>query len=367
MLNSTTVEHREWYWAFQIHDEPLQQWVPVKFLLKMYNSSGSLVISSESSKLHLLMSCKQAEIMLRFLRFSSQSIHHLWNRLHDGRLLSSHGSGRSVTIWNTLTCRSWTFRLFLENFTLGVISFTINNDGEYPVQRNVDSLRFMIWQTLAGVLGVRSVRISNIIVNHDGKDLPVTFTLLDAPPRLGPVAAPLQELSLTAAITKLRTVIDSNMLTFQAKFNTTEVTLTARNSSLQIIYTSTDQSPNQCSNQTSTTTPSTATPSTTILSNATLSTIIPPNATLSTTILSNATLFTTIPSNATLFTTTPSVTECPSTITAPRTTVKQIIEITYKSSGPMITGLWIGFIILGLLVGMVGGFFVSKHFIPQSQ
>jgi hypothetical protein len=191
----------------------------------------------------------------------------------------------------------------------------------------------MIWQTLAQVLQVRPVRISNIIVNHDGKDLPVTFTLLDAPPRLGPVAVPLQELSLTAAIAKLRTVIDSNMLNLRAKFNTTEVTLTARNNSLQIIYTSNDQSGAQCANQTTTASPAT----------------------------------TTSPSTATnpSTTTSASATACPATATVPEPTIKQIIEITYNSSGPLITGFWIGFIILGLLVGLVGGFFVSKRFVPQ--
>ena len=105
------------------------------------------------------------------------------------------------------------------------------------------------------------------------------------------------------------------MLALEAKLNTTEVTLRARNNSLQVIYTSVDQSVDQCVNQTST-----------------------PN---------------------------PSTTECPSTTTVSGPTVVQIIEIGYKSSGPLITGLWIGFIFLGLLIGTVGGFFASKRFIQK--
>ena len=41
---------------------------------------------------------------------------------------------------------------------------------------------------------------------------------------------------------------------------------------------------------------------------------------------------------------------------------KRNIEIINKSSGPLITGIWIGFIILGLLIGIFGGFVVLKRF-----
>ena len=61
--NSTTFEHREWYWAFRINDEPLQQWIPMKFFVTLYNSLGAVLISSESSKLHLLMSWTVTEAL----------------------------------------------------------------------------------------------------------------------------------------------------------------------------------------------------------------------------------------------------------------------------------------------------------------
>lgn len=37
MNNQTNItEHREWYWATTINDEPLAQWIPIKFVLKQY-------------------------------------------------------------------------------------------------------------------------------------------------------------------------------------------------------------------------------------------------------------------------------------------------------------------------------------------
>jgi hypothetical protein len=180
------------------------------------------------------------------------------------------------------------------------------------VQKNIDYLRNTILQTLTFTLLLRPIRISNIIVDRDEKDLLVTFTLLDKPPRLGPVEVPLQEQSLTIAVERLRTVIDADGLTFRAKYDNKEVILRTRTKSLQVIYTSFDQNSNQCVNQTVARSQSSA--------------------------------------------------ECPDTTTKENQNVNQIIDIEYKNSGPLITGFWIGFLILGLFVGVVGGFFAWKRF-----
>lgn len=42
-------EHREWYWANSVNDQPLVQWLPMKFVLKQY-MSGVLLNTVEISK-----------------------------------------------------------------------------------------------------------------------------------------------------------------------------------------------------------------------------------------------------------------------------------------------------------------------------
>jgi hypothetical protein len=123
---------------------------------------------------------------------------------------------------------------------------------------------------------VRPTRISHLIVDQDGSDIIITFTLLDTPPRTGPVESPLMESSLDKLIERLSSVIDANGLAFRAKSGTKTVVLRARAGSLNIDH--------------------------------------------------------------------------------------QSSKTVYNSSGPRITGLWIGLIFVGLLVGVVGGFFVLKHF-----
>jgi hypothetical protein len=48
-LSDNTVEHREWYWAIRVNNEPLAQWIPMKFIVKRY-VSGTLNFTSETSK-----------------------------------------------------------------------------------------------------------------------------------------------------------------------------------------------------------------------------------------------------------------------------------------------------------------------------
>ncbi|CAF3483434.1 unnamed protein product [Rotaria sp. Silwood1] len=277
-LPNNTVQHREWYWASTINGVYLRESFPVKMVLKTYVNSVPTM---------------QFEIAIFNYRRDPNTAFEI-----DYTLAECYRAMGPE-----------------ENFNLGVISFIVANDQEYPVHKNVDYLRYTIWQTLTTVLQVRSIRISNILVDHVGKDLPVTFTLLDVPPRLGLVEFPLQEPSLTVAIERLRTVIDANGLAFRAKYNTTEVILRARINSLQVISTSSGQNVNECINQT-------------IARSQDLN-------------------------------------ECPDTTTAQNQNLNQNIDIVYKSSGPLITGFWIGFIILGVLIGTVGSFFVLKRFFKR--
>ncbi|CAF3966179.1 unnamed protein product [Rotaria sp. Silwood2] len=272
-------EHREWYWASSINGEPLQESFPMKMVLKNY-VNGSLISEIETT---------------------------LFNYLRDPNTVFFEIDETIADCYRAMGPE--------KNFNLGVISFTVANDQQYPVQQNIDYLRYTIWEILTIVLQVRPIRISNIIVDHDGKDLPVTFTLLDAPPRLGPVEFPLQEPSLTTAIERLRTVIDANGLAFRARYNNNEVTLRARINSLQVIYTSFDQNAGQCVNQT--------------------------------------------------FARSENSVECPDTTTEQNQNLNQNIDIVYKSSGPLITGFWIGFLILGVLIGTVGGVFILKRFFKR--
>ncbi len=166
-----------------------------------------------------------------------------------------------------------TFFSFLENFNLAVLSFKIGNEKQYPVFENINYLRLHIFETLTFALFVRPIRISNIIVDQDdNNDILVTFTLLDAPPRTGPVEIPIKESSLDSLVERLNSIIDANRLTFRARSSSKQFILRARANSLNIRH---------------------------------------------------------------------------------RTT-----EETVKTAGPRITGLWLGFIIAGIVVGTVGGFFL---------
>ena len=139
--------------------------------------------------------------------------------------------------------------------------------------QNLNYLRLHIFETLIFTLYVRPIRISNLLVDQDGQDIIVTFTLLDAPPRTGPVEIPLQETPLDTLIERLETIIDSNGLAFYGQFDSTQVILRARAKSLNVAF-------------------------------------------------------------------------------------KSAQETKWKTTGPRITGLWIGLIAVGLVVGIIGGLIV---------
>jgi hypothetical protein len=233
-------EHREWYWASNVNGEPLQPWVPMKLVLNRLDNNRTLLGTADF---------------------------HFYNYRRN-----------PLTIFEVDFTMAECYRALgpEEKYNLGVISFTVANDKKYPVIENLSYLQFSIWQTLTFSLGVRPSRISNIIVDEraNHSDIIVTLTLLDAPPRLGPVEDPIQETSLIKLIDRLGGLIDSNDLAFRAKQKNREVKLRARPNSLNVIHTSLDQR--------------------------------------------------------------------------------------YRTTGPTITGLWIGLLVVGLLLGAVGGFFAFR-------
>ena len=121
------------------------------------------------------------------------------------------------------------------------MSFKIANDKNYPALQNSNFLRLHILETLAFVMFVRPIRISHIIVDQDDRDISVTYTLLDAPPLTGPVEVPLHEPSLDTLIERLSSLIDSNRLTFRARYDSKQITLIARANSLNVVHRSTER------------------------------------------------------------------------------------------------------------------------------
>lgn len=108
--------------------------------------------------------------------------------------------------------------------------------------QNINYLRLHISETLMFTLFIRPIRISNLIVDQDESDILVTFTLLDAPPRTGPVEVPLLESSLDTLIERLTKIIDANGLTFRAQYGTNKQTvLRARVGTLNVAHLSTQK------------------------------------------------------------------------------------------------------------------------------
>jgi hypothetical protein len=166
--------------------------------------------------------------------------------------------------------------LFVANWNIGVLSFKIANDKNYTVFENFNYLRLHIFETLIFALFVRPVRIANLFVDQDATDIIVTFTLLDAPPRTGPVEEPLKEASLDTLIERLNSIIDANGLAFRTKAGARQHVLRARPKSLNVNHRSTENKS--------------------------------------------------------------------------------------KTTGPRITGLWIGFIIAGIVIGAIVAFFAFEKF-----
>lgn len=194
-----SVDHREWYWATRINDEILTQWIPMKLIIKRYESNS--------------------------LNFTSEMV------------FFNYRPGQTSTFEVEYTLADCYRALGpSQNFNLAVLSFTIANTKKYPFIANINTLRSEIRSSLLDTLQIRPIRLSNVIVDQDDQDIIVTFTLLDAAPRTGPVEVPLIETSLNELMTRLENVINSNALLFRLKYNDKTILLRARTNSLNLAH-----------------------------------------------------------------------------------------------------------------------------------
>jgi hypothetical protein len=198
-----TVQHREWYWAKSINGQPLPQLIPAKLVLKTIYRAVPIHVY---------------ELNMFNYRRNPFTIFEI-----DYTLSECYRALGPSANWN-----------------IGVLSFKIANDKNYTVFENFNYLRLHIFETLIFALFVRPVRIANLFVDQDATDIIVTFTLLDAPPRTGPVEEPLKESSLDTLIERLNSIIDANGLAFRTKAGARQHVLRARPKSLNVNHRSTE-------------------------------------------------------------------------------------------------------------------------------
>ena len=128
----------------------------------------------------------------------------------------------------------------LENYNIAVLSFKIANEGDFPIFNYLNYFRLQVWETLALSLFIRPIRLSNIIVDRLDKSILVTFTLLDAPPKTGPVENPIREASLDRLVSRLDSYIDSDEFVVRARYGSKQVVLRAVPNSLNVEHRSTE-------------------------------------------------------------------------------------------------------------------------------
>ncbi|CAF3164963.1 unnamed protein product [Rotaria socialis] len=205
-VGNKTIEHREWYWAANINGEVVKEPFPVKFLLR--------------TSVDEIPTFTMETTIFNYVR-ESRAVFEV-----DATLADCYRALGPA-----------------ERFNLAVLSFTIINDKNYPVLQNLNNLRFHIFETLIFTLLVRPIRISNVIADKDGDDILVSFTLLDAPPRTGPVENPLKEESLDTLVERLNSIIDANGFFVRARYGTKDAVLRAKSGSLNTQHKSTEDKP----------------------------------------------------------------------------------------------------------------------------
>ncbi|CAF1158382.1 unnamed protein product [Didymodactylos carnosus] len=195
-------EHREWYWAFEVNNIQLSEFVPLKMIISELNFEGKKLSSVEVS-------------MFNFNR-NPNTIYEIDRTLADCYRAMGPSNGYNYV----------------------VILFKLNNDKQYPVQQNIRYLQLQIWQTMTSVLNLRPIRLSNILIDPINKDLLVSMTLLDVPPTFGPVENPINELKVNIILEQMHRLINNNELAFRAKYDTKEVLLRVRPQSLGVLLSS---------------------------------------------------------------------------------------------------------------------------------
>jgi hypothetical protein len=72
-----------------------------------------------------------------------------------------------------------------QNYNYAILRLTLNNDDKHPVNRHLLSLQNRLHIQIANDLQIRHIRLSSFIIditNQQDQDVHVTFTLLDNPP-----------------------------------------------------------------------------------------------------------------------------------------------------------------------------------------
>lgn len=226
------VEHREWYWASSINGEALPQWIPMKLILKQY-SAGALVNIVETSNWETtqIESSLNTSDLLAIFDYRRNPLTLLEVDFALADCYRALGPDRKYLLESETR---WILCVFSGGFNVAALSFKINNERKYPVLSNLNYLRVHVFETLIFAMLVRPTRISNLLVDQDGDDIAVSFTLLDAAPITGPVEQPLKEKTLDVVVDRLGAAIESGELIFRARYGTKQTNLFARKGSLNV-------------------------------------------------------------------------------------------------------------------------------------
>ncbi|CAF0807859.1 unnamed protein product [Didymodactylos carnosus] len=200
------IEQYEWYWAMEFNGQQLSEMIPVKLLITVISTPSTVPNTQE-------------------INFYNYLSHPMTIVAIDSTLADCY---RALGPTN--------------GFNYAILRFTIDNVQKYPVHKNILYLKYTILMELAFDLQVRSVRLSNIVIDHenDKNDLYVTFTLLDNPPFYGPVEQLHVEQASLSIIKHLEMIINLNVLKFRTRYDQgREVVLRAKPNSLKtlIFYT----------------------------------------------------------------------------------------------------------------------------------
>lgn len=124
---------------------------------------------------------------------------------------------------------------FLVNYNIAVLSFKLQYPGVSDLIPNLNYLRIQVREKLTRILSIRTIRISNIVIDIDEqRNLVVTFFVLDVPPTFGVVQDPLKEKSLEEAIGLLEKAINENEFFVRVRIGNVQTKVRAVSQSLNV-------------------------------------------------------------------------------------------------------------------------------------
>lgn len=195
--------------------------------------------------------------------------------------------------------------MILEKFYYGTFTFIIDNQNQYPVHNYYSYFKNIVWKTLSEKLEILPTRFSNVFIDRNNTDLIVTFTLVDNPPFYGLVVNQLKEPSLDVTVRNLQNVIDTKNISFAVDYsNIKNILLYPKPGSLNVI------------------------------------------GRTQTILITN------------------NITEIFYDTITNTTNITRVILMERKS-GSKITGFWIGFLILGLAIGLIGTMIIVRLIVKR--